>query len=104
MLKAWKRECNVDIRSISLEILANVFVTQWEHRHQTIFYYDWMVRDFFAFMLNYVNGWARPAGITEQILLGDCYLAGREPLLRMSTSLLSLCCQSALMATLATPI
>jgi hypothetical protein len=73
MLKAWKRECNVEIKSICLEVLANVFVSQWEHRHQTIFYYDWMMRDFFAFMLYYVNGWARPAGITEQILLGDCW-------------------------------
>ena len=67
MLKAWKRECNVEIKSISLEVLANVFVTQWEYRDQTIFYYDWMMRDFFAFMLNYVNGWVQPAGITEQI-------------------------------------
>lgn len=73
MLKAWKRECNVEIKSICLEIAATVFVMQWEHRHQTIFYYDWMIRDFFAFMLQYVNGWARPAGITEQILLGDCW-------------------------------
>lgn len=73
MLKAWKRECNVDIKSISLEVLATVFVMQWEYRHQTIFYYDWMIRDFFAFMLNYVNGWARPAGITEQIPLGNCW-------------------------------
>jgi hypothetical protein len=38
MLKTWKPECNVDIKSISLEILANLFVTQWEYRHQTIFY------------------------------------------------------------------
>jgi len=73
MLKAWKRECNVDIKSISLEILANVFVTQWKHRHQTIFYYDWMIRDFLAFMINHVNGWVQPAGITEQILLGNCW-------------------------------
>lgn len=73
MLKAWKRECNVEIKSICLEIAATVFLTHWEHRHQTIFYYDWMIRDFFGFMLNYVNGWARPAGITEQILLGDCW-------------------------------
>jgi hypothetical protein len=73
MLKAWKRECNVEIKSISLEILANVFVMQWEHRHQTIFYYDWMIRDFFVFMMNHVNGWVQPAGITEQILLGKCW-------------------------------
>src|SRR5579872_4825283 len=32
------------------------------------------------------------------------YLAGREPAMRMSTSLLALCCQSGLVATLATPI
>ncbi len=73
MLKAWKRECNVEIKSISLEVLANVFVTHWEYRDKTIFYYDWMMRDFFAFLLNYVNGWVQPAGITERILLGDCW-------------------------------
>lgn len=50
MLKAWKYECNVDIKSISLEVLAVVFVDQWAHRHQSLFYYDWMVRDFFAFI------------------------------------------------------
>ena len=49
MLKAWKRECNVEMKSICLEVLANVFVTQWEYNQQTIFYYDWMIRDFFAF-------------------------------------------------------
>jgi hypothetical protein len=32
------------------------------------------------------------------------YLAGREPMMRMSTSLLALCCQSGVVATLATPI
>jgi hypothetical protein len=29
MLKAWKRECNVETKSVCLEILASVFVTQW---------------------------------------------------------------------------
>jgi hypothetical protein len=32
------------------------------------------------------------------------YLAGREPVMRISTSLVALCCQSGLVATLATPI
>src|SRR4051812_47444733 len=32
------------------------------------------------------------------------YLTGRDPVTRMSTSLLALCCQSGLVATLATPI
>jgi hypothetical protein len=73
MLKAWKRECNVPIKSICLEIFSTVFVSQWVHRDQTIFYYDWMIRDFFAFMLNHVHGSAKPAGITEWIPLGDCW-------------------------------
>jgi hypothetical protein len=34
-------------------------------------YYDWMVRNFFQFLLGYVNDNARPAGINEWIPLGD---------------------------------
>ncbi|MCU1328135.1 MAG: hypothetical protein JWN34_3505, partial [Bryobacterales bacterium] len=73
MLKAWKRECNVEIKSVCLEIIAGVFVSQWQHREQTMMHYDWMIRDFFAFMSIYVNGKARPAGITEWIPLGDAW-------------------------------
>src|SRR6185437_13911429 len=37
-----------------------------------MYFYDWMVRDFFAFLLNYTDqGWAKPPGISEQIFLGD---------------------------------
>jgi hypothetical protein len=71
MLKAWKHECNVDIKSISIEVLAAVFLDQWAYRHESLFYYDWMVRDFFAFMLQYVNGWTRIPGTAEQVQLGD---------------------------------
>ena len=72
-MKAWKRECNVDLKSICLEIAATVFVNQWVNRDKGIGYYDWMVRDFFQFLLNYVNGSAKPAGITEWIPLGDTW-------------------------------
>jgi hypothetical protein len=73
MLKAWKRECNVEIKSVCLEIAAGVFVNQWEHRGKGVAYYGWMVRDFFGFMLEYVNGRTRPAGIQEWIPLGDSW-------------------------------
>ena len=72
-LKAWKHECNVDLKSICLEIAAGVFVQNWENRDKGMTFYDWMVRDFFAFMLNYVNGRAKPAGIDEWIPLGDSW-------------------------------
>ena len=73
MLKAWKRECNVDIKSICLEIVAAVFVDQWEYRDRDLFWYDWMIRDFFQYMINVYSagGWTKPAGINDHIQLGD---------------------------------
>lgn len=71
MLKAWKEECNVEMRSVCLEIAAVVFVDQWEHKGKGIHYYDFMIRDFFQFLLRYVNGLARPAGLDDWIPLGD---------------------------------
>jgi hypothetical protein len=48
MIKAWKRECNVEVRSICLETLAILFVDQWQYRNQaTLLWHDWMIRDFF---------------------------------------------------------
>ncbi len=73
MLKPWKRECSVEIKSISLEVLVCGFLEQWPHKDQTIYYYDWMVRDFFEFMLRYENGWTRVPGTDEIIQLGDAW-------------------------------
>ncbi len=73
MLKAWKRECNVEIRSICLETIAIFFVDQWQHKDVTnLFWHDWMVRDFFNFAYQYsTGGKARPAGIDEWISAGE---------------------------------
>jgi hypothetical protein len=76
MPKAWKYQCNVDIKSISLEVLAVVFIDQWAHRHESLFYYDWLVRDFFEFMLKYVNGSTLIPGTMERVQLGDGCLPG----------------------------
>ena len=75
MLKTWKRECNVEIKSVCLEVAATVFVNQWTHRADGVGYgyHDFLVRDFFGFLLNYVGGRAKPAGIDEWIPLGDCW-------------------------------
>lgn len=75
MLKPWKRECSVEIKSISLEVLACEFVKQWQFRDRTLFYYDWLVRDFFEFMLRYRCGWTRVPGTTEKIDLGDAWFS-----------------------------
>lgn len=75
MLKAWKRECNVEIKSVCLEVAATVFANQWVYKDKGLGYgyHDWLTRDFFAFLLNYVNGNAKPAGIGEWIPLGDAW-------------------------------
>jgi hypothetical protein len=74
MLKAWKQTCNVEIRSVCLEIVAVVFLDQWANSGKEMVYYDFMVRDFFEFLLRHrVGGWAKPAGINEHILMGDCW-------------------------------
>jgi hypothetical protein len=79
MLKAWKRECSVDIKSISLEVLAREFVAQWKHRLESLFYYDWLVRDFFEFMLQYKDqGWTRVSGTQEIIWLGTAWVSKCE--------------------------
>jgi hypothetical protein len=72
MLKAWKRTCNVELKSICIEILAILFVDQWHNNDKTMLYYDWMVRDFFAYLLQYEDhGRTKPAGILEWIEMGD---------------------------------
>jgi hypothetical protein len=74
MLKAWKQQCNVDMRSVCLEIAAVVFIEQWEHKTSGIGYYDFMIRDFFQFLLRYaIGGSAKPAGINEWIPLSVCW-------------------------------
>jgi Second Messenger Oligonucleotide or Dinucleotide Synthetase domain len=78
MLKAWKRECSVDIKSISLEVLACGFVEQWPHRMRDLYWYDWMIRDFFEFMLRYKNGWTLVAGTSDKIQLGDSWFSKCE--------------------------
>jgi len=75
MLKFWKRGCSVDIKSISLEVLACEFVKQWQFRDKTLFYYDWLVRDFFGFMLRYQCGRTRVPGTAEKIDLGDAWFS-----------------------------
>ncbi|HXN74528.1 MAG TPA: hypothetical protein VN861_18420 [Candidatus Acidoferrales bacterium] len=79
MLKAWKSECSVEIKSISLEVLACLFVKQWPFRNKSLYYYDWMVRDFFQFMLGYrYQGWTRVIGTEEILQLGDEWVSKCE--------------------------
>jgi hypothetical protein len=73
MLKAWKRHCNVDLKSVCIEIAATKFVSEWAYRTITTkYFHDWMIRDFFAYILQYAQaGRTKPAGNEEWITMGD---------------------------------
>jgi hypothetical protein len=71
MAKAWKHECNVELKSSSIEVLASKFAQEWPNRCYGLYWYDWMVRDFFAYLFGHVNGWTRIVGTEEIIQLGN---------------------------------
>lgn len=50
MARAWKDKNDVDISGILIDILAYTFIGSWEYRDKSLFYYDWMTRDFMKFV------------------------------------------------------
>ncbi|WP_081790943.1 SMODS domain-containing nucleotidyltransferase [Deinococcus phoenicis] len=52
MMRAWKHEWQVPIKSLLIDTLAYRFIETWEHREKSYVYYDWMVRDFFLYLSN----------------------------------------------------
>jgi hypothetical protein len=51
MMKTWQRACNVPLKSFVLELLSVEFLWTWAHRGNSTFYYDWMIRDFFGWLV-----------------------------------------------------
>lgn len=50
IMRAWKRQWDVPIPGILIDTLAYQFIETWEHRQKSYLYYDFMSRDFFAYM------------------------------------------------------
>ncbi len=73
MLKAWKHNCNVPIKSLTLELRSVNFLEKWEHHDKSSFWYDWMMRDFFAALLEYKNGTCQIPGIDDKVNYGDAW-------------------------------
>jgi hypothetical protein len=74
MLKQWQRENNVTLKSFQLERLAIEFLASWPHNQRDYFWYDWMVRDFFSFLINRANSNIFMPGTSEQVWLGNDWL------------------------------
>ena len=74
MLKAWQEYCNVPIKSFMLERLVVGFLIDWKYSGNDHFWYDWMVRDFFAHMLTRADGFIIMPGTSEIVWLGNEWL------------------------------
>ncbi|KVN88827.1 hypothetical protein WJ68_04625 [Burkholderia ubonensis] len=78
MLKAWQANCSVPIKSFHLELLAAEFIAQSPWRLYDWFYFDWIVRDFFAFLYNRANGFVFVPGTFEAMMLGNDWQSKTE--------------------------
>ena len=50
MMRSWKDKWSVPLGGLLIDTLAYQFIIDWEHRNKSYLYYDYMCRDFFAFM------------------------------------------------------
>ena len=78
MLKAWKRHCNVEIKSFIREILASNFFAGYEWRTHDFYWYDWFMRDFFGYLVNAANTAVMIPGTGEVYYLGDAWKSKAE--------------------------
>jgi hypothetical protein len=75
MLKQWQRERNVPLESFQFERLAIEFLRGWSNNTRGLFWYDWMVRDFFAHLIGRANGMVVMPGTAEIVALGNDWLS-----------------------------
>ena len=70
MLKVWQEQCSVPIKSFQLELVADDFLLQSPWRHYDFFWFDWILRDFFAYLYSRANTCVTVPGTAELIPLG----------------------------------
>ncbi len=71
MMKCWQDQCNVPLKSFCFELLSIDFLQSWQYAGNSVVYYDWMVRDFFEFLVNKKNGFVIVPGTYNVVYLGD---------------------------------
>jgi hypothetical protein len=78
MLKCWQAYCTVPLKSFYLELLATDFLDQWAYKDKSYFYYDWMCRDFFAWLITKANSFVMAPGTYEIMWIGDAWKSKAE--------------------------
>lgn len=78
MSKCWQAYCSVPLKSFYLELLATDFLDQWAYKDKSFFYYDWMCRDFFAWLITKANSFVLAPGTYEIMWIGDAWKSKAE--------------------------
>ncbi|GAA4037708.1 hypothetical protein GCM10022281_18010 [Sphingomonas rosea] len=73
MMKRWQSFCGVPLRSFHIELLAIEFIATWGNRGNSEVYYDYMCRDFFAYIMGRQNGYVYAPGTAETMSLGSMW-------------------------------
>lgn len=73
MAKCWQGYCNVPLKSFHLELCAMNFISGWGNAGKSKVYYDWMVRDFFAYLLSQQNRFVHAPATGEAMFLGSAW-------------------------------
>ena len=50
MMRSWKKERSVPLGGLLIDTLAYQFIDNWKYRDKSYLYYDYLCRDFFAYM------------------------------------------------------
>lgn len=78
MMKCWQGYCSVPAKSFWLEVLATDFIAQWVYKGKGTVYYDWMVRDFLAYLKSKRNSFIISPGVYNIIWLGEAWFSRAE--------------------------
>ena len=70
LAKSWQRERDVPLKSFQLERLAVEFLRAWPYRQYGLFWYDWMVRDFLAYLIGRADSYLVMPGTGGLVALG----------------------------------
>jgi hypothetical protein len=79
LLKRWKRECNVPIKSFHIEHLVKECLDLSPHPKQDEFWFDWLIRDVLAYMVGRAGqSFWMPGSSFELIQLGEDWKSRAE--------------------------
>lgn len=73
IVKAWKYNCSVPIKSLIVELSVVDFLSSYQYCDKSSVYYDWMVRDYFTYLLSKVSSYCFIPGTNELITYGNSW-------------------------------